>query len=140
MMKNSLVSFSVGILFALGLGISGMTQPEKVIGFLDIFGTWDPSLMFVMIGAIGVHTIIYRLTRKKSSPLIATQWHLPQKTEVNKSLLIGALLFGMGWGLSGYCPGPALASAMTLESGTLMFIGSMILGMFAFKLYAKFKV
>lgn len=140
MIKNSLVSFSVGVLFALGLGISGMTQPEKVIGFLDVFGTWDPSLMFVMIGAIGVHTIIYHLTRKKSSPLISTQWHLPQKTEINKSLLIGALLFGMGWGLAGYCPGPALASAMTLESGTLMFIASMILGMFAFKLYAKFKV
>lgn len=136
-MKNSLVSFSVGVLFALGLGISGMTRPEKVIGFLDIFGNWDPSLMFVMIGAIGVHTIIYHLVKGKTSPLISTQWHLPQKTEINKPLLLGALLFGMGWGLAGYCPGPALTSLTTFDLGTLTFIASMILGMFVFKLYAK---
>jgi hypothetical protein len=114
-----------------------MTRPEKVIGFLDIFGNWDPSLIFVMIGAIGIHTAVYHSIKKKSSPVMSTRWHLPQKTEITKSLLIGALLFGMGWGLAGYCPGPALTSVMTLNSGTLTFILSMVVGMFSFKIYTK---
>ncbi len=105
-MKQSLVSLVVGFIFALGLGISGMTQPQKVIGFLDVFGHWDVSLMFVMIGAIFVHLIIHRLFSKRKSPLFSEKWHLPTKKEITPSLIIGSALFGFGWALAGYALGP----------------------------------
>lgn len=98
-MKNALASFIVGLIFALGLGVSGMTQPQKVVGFLDLFGQWDPSLIFVMIGAIAVHFLTYRLIRKRNTPLLDTQWHVPTKRELTPSLMIGSVLFGVGWGL-----------------------------------------
>jgi uncharacterized membrane protein YedE/YeeE len=136
-MKNNLVALSVGFLFALGLGISGMTQPSKVIGFLDLFGAWDPSLLFVMVGAISVHSLAYRLIKNRPTPLLSTQWHLPTKKELTPSLVIGAILFGAGWGLAGYCPGPALVSVASLTPSALLFVGSMIVGMIAFKGYAR---
>lgn len=133
-MKNILSAWLVGFLFALGLGISGMTQPLKVIGFLDLFGSWDPSLMFVMVGAILVHLILYWAIRKRSAPVFSMRWHVPEKTKITKSLIIGSLLFGIGWGLAGYCPGPALTSLASFQSRAFLFVGSMILGMFIFKL------
>lgn len=136
-MKNLIVSFLVGLLFAIGLGISGMTQPEKVIGFLDIFGSWDPSLMFVMIGAIGVHLFAYLFIKRKPTPILSSQWHLPKQTQITKSLIIGSLLFGLGWGLAGYCPGPALVSTVTLQSGVLVFALSMIFGMVLYRAFLK---
>lgn len=137
-MKTLMVSFFVGFLFAIGLGISGMTQPEKVIGFLDIFGNWDPSLMFVMIGAIGVHLFAYLfIIKKKSTPILSAEWHLPKHSKITKSLVIGSLLFGFGWGLAGYCPGPSIVSAVTLNEGVLVFVLSMIFGMVLYRAFLK---
>lgn len=123
-----------GVLFALGLGVSGMTQPQKVIGFLDVFGTWNPALGFVMFGAIGVHAVSYFFVKKKSSPVLDSKFHLPEFKSIDKKLMLGSALFGIGWGLGGFCPGPALTS---LASGTLTvftFVLSMISGMLLFKL------
>lgn len=128
------VVFAVGVLFALGLGISGMTQPQKVVGFLDILGSWDPSLMFVMIGAIGVHMISYRLIRKRSSPVLTADWHVPAEKRIDSKLLLGAALFGAGWGIAGYCPGPAITSLASFEAQPLIFVGSMIFGMLLLRL------
>lgn len=133
-MKNNLSAWSVGFLFALGLGISGMTDPQKVLGFLDIFGNWDPSLIFVMAGSILVHFISYKLIRRRKSPLFSSQWHVPQKTEITPSLVIGAILFGFGWGLAGYCPGPAVTSLASLQIGPAIFVMSMLIGMALFML------
>jgi uncharacterized membrane protein YedE/YeeE len=136
-MKNSLASFVVGFIFALGLGLSGMTQPQKVVAFLDVFGAWDPSLMFVMLGSIIVHFISYKLIRKRTSPLLSPDWHVPTKREITKPLVFGALMFGVGWGLAGYCPGPAVTSLSTFDSRTLIFVASMIVGMYIFKFVDK---
>jgi uncharacterized membrane protein YedE/YeeE len=137
-MKNSATAFSVGVLFAMGLGISGMTQPQKVIGFLDIFGSWDPSLLFVMGGAVGVHWFTYRWILKRSVPLLAAQWHIPNKKDLTPSLVFGSLLFGVGWGMAGYCPGPALTSLASLQLKPVYFVLSMIAGMYLFRLFDKF--
>lgn len=132
-MKNSISALIVGFLFALGLGISGMTQPMKVVGFLDLFGQWDPSLIFVMISAITLHFITYRLIRRRSHPMFDREWHVPTKTEITPALLAGSLLFGAGWALAGYCPGPAIVSLVRLDSRIIIFVVSMLLGMFVFK-------
>ncbi|MCM2354431.1 MAG: YeeE/YedE family protein [Pseudobdellovibrio sp.] len=136
-MKNNLSALLVGFIFSLGLGLSGMTDPEKIKGFLNIFGSWDPSLIFVMVGAIGVHLLTYQIIRQRKSPLFSTHWHVPQKTEITKSLVIGAVLFGVGWGLAGFCPGPAITSLTTLNSTVWVFVLFMILGMLLFKLIDK---
>ena len=134
---NLIVSFSVGFVFALGLGISGMTQPQKVVGFLDLFGNWDPSLMFVMMGAIAVHFISYRAVRNRKSPLLSSQWHIPTRRELTPTLVIGSTLFGIGWGLAGYCPGPAVTSLASLEARPVIFVVSMIIGMAVFNFVEK---
>ena len=118
-----------GFIFAVGLGLSGMTDANKVIGFLDIFNQWDPSLAFVMVGAIGVHACAYPLITKRSSPIFSTRFHLPTQTQINAPLLLGATLFGIGWGLGGYCPGPALVSLMSMGQEALVFCGAMLAGM-----------
>lgn len=136
-MKNIGVSFLVGILFVIGLGISGMTQPKKVVGFLDFFGVWDPSLLFVMIGAVSVHFLFYRIIRKRHRPLFSSCWHVPGSGKISPALVIGAIVFGMGWGLGGYCPGPALASLVTLDTRPVIFFVSMLAGMLFFKITRK---
>ncbi len=128
-MKTNLVSFGCGIVFALGSN-SGMTQPSKVIGFLDFAGAWDLSLAFVMIGAIGVYFVAFRLTRKMRAPLLAAQFAIPTRSDLDAQLILGATLFGAGWGLSGFCPGPAITS---LASGALpvaVFVAAMAAGMY----------
>ena len=133
-MKLALSSLLVAFLFSLGLGLSGMTEPNKVLGFLDIFGNWDPSLLFVMAGAIGVHAIAYAIAKKRPSPLLkSSSWQIPSKKELTPALIIGAVLFGAGWGLAGYCPGPAITSAASLSGSSLLFVGSMLIGMLIFK-------
>ncbi len=140
-MKNIITAGVVGFLFSLGLGISGMTDPRKIIGFLDVFGAWNPALMFVMVGAIAVHIVAYPLVRKKAHPLFDKQWHVPSRNDITPSLLIGAVIFGMGWGLAGYCPGPAIVSLAKFQSQSLLFVGSMVGGMFLFKILdQKFKI
>jgi uncharacterized membrane protein YedE/YeeE len=132
-MKNGLAALVVGFIFSLGLGISGMTQPQKVLGFLDLFGNWDPSLMFVMVGAIGVHLVSYRLIRRRNSPLLSMTWHVPEKKEITPTLLLGAVIFGIGWGLAGFCPGPAVTALASLSVKPLVFVGSMVGGMLIFR-------
>ncbi len=136
-MKNAITAFWVGVLFALGLGLSGMTQPQKVLGFLDLFGSWDPSLLFVMGGAVGVHFIAYRWSLQRTSPLFSAKWHVPAKKEITSSLVVGSFLFGIGWGLAGYCPGPALTSLGSFQLKPLVFVLSMISGMYLFKVFDR---
>lgn len=136
-MKNALAALLVGFVFAIGLGVSGMTQPQKVVGFLDLFGNWDPSLIFVMAGAIAVHFVTYRLIRRRTTPLLDTKWHVPTKTELTPALMVGALFFGAGWGLAGFCPGPAVTSLASFEPRVLYFVISMLVGMYLFRLVDK---
>lgn len=124
-----LVSFACGLLFAAGLGIAGMTRPERVIGFLDIAGAWDPTLAFVMGGALAVALPAFAWIRRQSRPLLAREFALPQKHGLEVRLLLGAALFGAGWGLAGYCPGPAIVSLATLQNGVFVFVAAMLAGL-----------
>ncbi|MNY47842.1 hypothetical protein D3C86_1831390 [compost metagenome] len=114
-----------------------MTQPQKIFSFLDVFGQWDPTLAFVMAGALLVHAIVYKFVRKKSTPLFSPVWHVPQKNEITRSLIFGSFLFGAGWALSGYCPGPAVTSLASFQTRPTLFVGSMLIGMFIFKVLDK---
>ena len=122
-------SLVAGALFGAGLMISGMTRPSKVVGFLDIGGAWDPSLAFVMIGAIGVFAVAYRLIVRRRETIFGGPLHLPTAHRVDAALIVGAAVFGVGWGLGGYCPGPALVSAAAGAAPALVFVASMIIGM-----------
>lgn len=126
---NRLVYFLAGIVFAVGLGISGMTQPAKVIGFLDLVSGWDPSLAFVMCGAIGIHFIAYRFQPKLRKPLYADAFNVPTRTDLSAKLVGGAALFGAGWALGGFCPGPALVATVSLQPPALIFTAAMVAGM-----------
>ena len=125
-----IVAVVTGLLFGAGLAASGMTNPEKVQGFLDLTGVWDPSLMFVMGGAVVVTLISFRFILKLSRPVFSEQFHLPSSTSIDNRLIIGAALFGTGWGLVGYCPGPALAAIAYLNSDVMIFLVSMFVGAF----------
>ena len=128
-MKAHLTALVSGLLFGLGLGVSGMTLPSKVIGFLDVTGAWDASLAFVMIGAIAVHAVLFRVVTRRVSPLFDAEFHIPSRRDVDGPLVLGAALFGVGWGLGGYCPGPGLVSAATGSVPALIFVVAMIIGM-----------
>ncbi len=130
--KQNLISLAVGFLFAIGLGLSGMTQPHKVIAFLDPWN-WDPSLLFVMVGAIGIHGLAFMMLKKRASPLLDTRWHFPTRKDLTARLVIGSALFGLGWGLGGFCPGPSLTSLSSGNFLSVVFVGAMILGMLIFK-------
>ena len=125
-----IVAVVTGLLFGAGLAASGMTNPEKVQGFLDLTGVWDPSLMFVMGGAVVVTLISFRFILKLSRPYFSEQFHLPSSTSIDNRLIIGAALFGTGWGLVGYCPGPALAAIAYLNSDVMIFLVAMFVGAF----------
>ncbi|PPK74922.1 hypothetical protein B0F87_107165 [Methylobacter tundripaludum] len=125
----NLNAFVVGLLFGLGLIISGMTDPSKVIGFLDLAGAWDPSLAFVMGGAILVGAGAFTIAKKRQRSLLGAPMQLSSATELDKGLLIGSLVFGIGWGLSGFCPGPAVVSAAAGQPKALIFVASMLAGM-----------
>ncbi|MCX5744371.1 MAG: hypothetical protein NT062_17920 [Proteobacteria bacterium] len=126
------VAVATGALFALGLLISGMADPAKVIGFLDLGGgAWDPTLAFVMGGAILVHAPLARLIRARRAPLLGRRFHEPPRSRVDRRIVVGAAIFGIGWGLSGYCPGPALVGAAALATPALAFVGAMLVGIAA---------
>jgi uncharacterized protein len=129
-----LTIFIAGFLFAAGLVISGMTQPSKIVGFLDIFGDWDPSLALVMGGAVGVHALAYRWVKGRSSPLLAPTFQIPTKRDIDSKLVIGSAVFGVGWGLSGYCPGPAVSSLVVGDPRTVIFVASLISTMVIYSL------
>lgn len=118
-------SFVAGVLFAVGLCVSGMTDPAKVQGFLDVTGAWDPSLAFVMAGAIGAHFFVARWALRSDKPLFATSFAWPELTKIDLRLVGGAALFGIGWGLVGYCPGPALASLAAPSRPLFAFVVAM---------------
>src|SRR6188472_2185694 len=118
-----------GLVFGAGLLISGMAQPTEVLGFLDIFGAWDPSLAVVMAAALAVATPGFMLVKRRAGPLLAGQHSWPGKSEIDAPLLLGAALFGIGWGLVGLCPGPALESLATLSPGVIVFVVAMAAGM-----------
>lgn len=136
-MKELIASFLSGVIFSIGLAVSGMTRPGKVTGFLDFLGDWDPSLAFVMVGAILVYSIGYRNITKKRAPLFAKTFQLPTNKKIDRNLVAGSLLFGIGWGLAGFCPGPALTSLVTLSFQPLVFVAAMLLGMAVFALNQK---
>lgn len=128
-MKKYVAAFLAAFVFALGLGVSGMTQPAKVLGFLDVFGAWDPSLMFVMIGAIGVYLPASRLILRRRTPVLAERFAVPETKKIDRRLIGGAVLFGIGWGLGGYCPGPAVAGLAQGSAAVALFVTTMLLGM-----------
>jgi uncharacterized membrane protein YedE/YeeE len=133
--KAALSAGLSGLLFALGLGLGGMTQPSRVLGFLDVTGAWDPSLAFVMAGALGVHIGLRYLIRRREAPVLAASFPVIAQTRVDGRLVAGAALFGVGWGLAGYCPGPAFTTLATGGTEVLLFTLSMLGGMFLFTLW-----
>ncbi len=126
---NAIVfALGAGFVFGTGLWVSGMANPKKVLGFLDLAGNWDPSLMLVMGGALAVALPGFRFVLKRSAPLFEKQFHLPQKVRLDLPLAAGAVLFGAGWGIAGYCPGPALTALAGLSKESIVFVTAMIAG------------
>lgn len=134
---NFLSSFLLGVLFSIGLSISGMVNPNKVIGFLDLWGTWDPDLIFVMGGAAGLNFVTFRFVLKRKNPLLGGRFHMPTANDIDSKLLVGSALFGIGWGLGGICPGPGIANLFSLKAEPIVFIIFMLLGMLSFKWFDK---
>lgn len=128
--RSAASALAAGLLFAVGLALAGMTSPSKVLAFLDVAGDWDPSLAFVMAGAIVTHALSARIILARESPLFAARFDLPTKKKVDARLVTGAALFGVGWGLGGYCPGPALVTAAAGLPSALVFVLAMAAGMF----------
>ena len=134
---KALMGLICGTLFGIGLTVSQMTDPNKVLGFLDIFGDWDPTLAFVMGGALLVTWLGYQWVFKSPKPLLAEKYNLPTSKIIDRPLIIGSVLFGAGWGLSGYCPGPAVANLAINSNEAFYFIGSMLVGFVLAKLLSK---
>ena len=133
--EHAAIALGAGIVFAVGLAIAGMTIPANVVGFLDVFGDWKPQLAFVMMGAIAVHAPIYwLLVRRRSAPPFAVAFDLPTRRDVDARLVAGAAIFGAGWGIGGFCPGPAVVSLATGALEIAVFVGAMALGMVVFNL------
>ena len=126
--------FVVGLMFGVGLMASGMTDPGKVIGFLDLFGAWDPSLALVMGGAVVVGFFAFALAKKRTTTFLGGALRFPTTNQMDKPLVIGSLLFGAGWGLGGFCPGPALVSMADGQSKATLFVAAMLVGMLGFEL------
>jgi uncharacterized protein len=128
---RAVVPAAGGLVMALGLGLGGMTRPQKVLGFLDFTGTWDPSLLFVMMGAVAVYGLVFHALRRSRLIPAARNFNAAKGAIVNGRLLLGAGIFGVGWGLSGICPGPAVVVATTGTAPLLVFAGGMLVGMAA---------
>ena len=122
---NKLISLLAGIIFGTGLVISEMINPEKVLNFLDVFGNWDPSLAFVMIGALIISSPLFHLIKNNKKPLLADSFNYSKNKDINKRLIIGAALFGAGWGIGGLCPGPAISSIALLNINSITFVVAM---------------
>jgi len=136
-MKYSLASLLAGLVFGLGLIVSGMANPEKVLGFLDIAGLWDPSLAFVMGGAIIVGLVAFTVARKRTLSFLGFNMKLPANNRIEKRLVIGSMMFGVGWGIAGFCPGPALVALGAGEMKAVVFVVSMVVGMLLFELFER---
>lgn len=134
-----LLSFICGLIFGAGLLISGMTQTGKVLGFLDIFGAWDATLAFVMAGAVAVSSIGFALAKRRGAPLFAAQSLWPTRKDIDAPLIVGATLFGIGWGLVGLCPGPALVNLAGLSVPVIVFVAAMAAGMLGHDAWTRFR-
>ena len=127
---NKLVALFCGTIFGIGLVISQMINPAKVLGFLNVFDEWDPSLAFVMIGALVVSSPLFHLFKNKEKPVFFTSFSISENKEIDKRLIIGSILFGAGWGLAGLCPGPAISSIALLNISSVTFVFSMFIGFY----------
>ena len=130
---SKIISLVSGIVFGVGLVISEMINPEKVLGFLDLFGKWDPSLAFVMIGALIISSPLFHIIKNKEKPLFADKFNYSNNKEVNNRLIVGSALFGAGWGLGGLCPGPAISSIALININSITFVFAMFFGFYLVK-------
>lgn len=130
---SKLTAFIAGLIFGLGLLLAGMANPAKVLGFLDLAGAWDPSLALVMAGAIAVALLPFTLAKRREQSLLGLPMQLPNKREIDRRLIGGSLLFGIGWGIAGICPGPAVAILLTGHWQVLLFVAAMLIGMALFE-------
>ena len=130
---NRIIEFFVGLLFGIGLLVSGMTDPAKVQGFLDLTGAWDPSLAFVMGGAILVGLVAFAVAKTRTQNLLGGAMHLPTSRDIDRRLVVGSLIFGAGWGLAGFCPGPGLVAMGAGEPKAALFVAAMVGGMLLFE-------
>ena len=137
MQKHTLSALLVGLIFGIGLILGGMANPAKVLGFLDLFGSWDPSLAFVMGGAISVGLLAFRVAGGRPTSLLGEPMRLPTRKDVDRRLILGSLVFGAGWGLAGFCPGPALVALGTGSLKAMIFVASMLSGMAIFELIER---
>lgn len=131
-LRNS-VSVIAGMLFGFGLALSEMINPRRVLGFLDVLGDWDPTLLFVMIGAIPVSSVAYLIVRRSRKPWLAESFQIPHRTGIDRSLVAGAAIFGIGWGIGGYCPGPVIAMFSLQWREPVIFVAAMLLGSFIYR-------
>lgn len=136
-MKTQLTAFIAGVLFGLGLAVSRMINPEKVLAFLDIAGNWDPSLALVMVGAVVVSFVGFRLAGGRARPVFAQRFHEPANRGLDRRLIIGAAIFGAGWGLAGYCPGPAISALAVGTWEPVIFIGAVVAGSLAHQAFDR---
>jgi len=135
---HALGAFVSGLIFGIGLIVSGMTDPSKVIGFLDLAGRWDPSLAFVMVGAIIVGMIGYAVARKRTAAFLGGAMHMPAVRQIDRRLVLGSLVFGAGWGLAGFCPGPAIVSLGAGQDKAVVFVIAMLAGMALYEIAEKY--
>ena len=136
---KAFAAFVSGLVFAGGLGLSGMTQPAKVRAFLDVRGAWDASLMFVLAGAVGITVFVFPLVLRRAAPLLETKFLVPTSHAIDARLVSGAAIFGVGWGLSGYCPGPAVVALATLHPGALAFFAATLSSAFAVRVLERLR-
>ena len=132
---NKIISLTAGIIFGIGLVVSEMVNPAKVLAFLDLFGNWDPSLPFVMIGALIVSSPLFHIIKNKEKPLLAEKFNYSKNKEINNKLIIGSALFGAGWGIGGLCPGPAISSLALLNINSIIFVFAMFIGFYLVKFF-----
>ncbi|MDJ0706052.1 MAG: YeeE/YedE family protein [Leptolyngbyaceae cyanobacterium MO_188.B28] len=135
-MKQNLVALLAGALFGLGLGMSQMIDRDRVLGFLDVTGVWDPTLLFVLGGAVTVTVIAFRFVLRLPHPLVADKFHLPTTKAIDARLITGAALFGVGWGIAGYCPGPSVTALVMGIWNPVLFLAALIAGSLAYKRYS----
>ncbi len=136
-MRRNLASLLAGLIFGFGLALSGMTHPEKVLGFLDVAGAWDASLLFVLGGAVTVTVVTFRIILRQKKPLLAERFFITEETRIDRPLILGASLFGIGWGISGYCPGPAIALIAAPNWEIWAFLPAAVLGALAEKHFER---
>ena len=139
MKRYLLAALASGAMFGLGLAMSGMTDARRILGFLDLAGRFDPTVLFVLGGSVGTTLLLFRFVLRRPHPLFAAAFHLPKQSAVDSRLVVGAMLFGVGWGLAGYCPGPALAGLGIASTEALWFVPAMLAGMLLYRLFDRLR-